>query len=382
MASRPLVQVHAVDQDGQAVGQVLLPAVFRAPIRPDIVHFVHTNIAKNKRQPYAVAVEAGHQTSAESWGTGRAVARIPRVSGGGTHRAGQGAFGNMCRGGRMFAPTKTFRRWHRKVNQNQRRFAVASALAATALPALVIARGHRVESVPEIPLVVADGVESFTKTKDAVALLKRVAAAADVERVKGSRKLRAGVGKSRNRRFVQRRGPLVVYAQDNGIVKAFRNIPGVELASVDHLNLLQLAPGGHLGRFTIWTKGAFEKLDKIYGTYRHGSEIKSDYHLPLSQMTNPDLNRLINSDEVQSVLKAAGPKRTKRSTIKKNPLRNLNVLLRLNPYAKTLRRRELLTQEVKAKAKSAGKKPAVDKAKLKHLELNKKKFYKNSIAPL
>ena len=67
---------------------------------------MHTGIAKNNRQPYAVKFEAGMQTSAESWGTGRAVSRIPRVPGGGTHRAGQGAFGNMCRGGRMFAPTK------------------------------------------------------------------------------------------------------------------------------------------------------------------------------------------------------------------------------------------------------------------------------------
>lgn len=47
------------------------------------------SIAKNKRQAYAVNVKAGHQTSAESWGTGRAVARIPRVGGGGTHRSGQ-----------------------------------------------------------------------------------------------------------------------------------------------------------------------------------------------------------------------------------------------------------------------------------------------------
>lgn len=83
---------------------------------------VHTNINKNKRQPYAVKYEAGMQTSAESWGTGRAVSRIPRVPGGGTHRAGQGAFGNMCRGGRMFAPTKTWRKWHRKVNVNQKRY--------------------------------------------------------------------------------------------------------------------------------------------------------------------------------------------------------------------------------------------------------------------
>lgn len=46
-------------------------------------------MAKNKRQAYAVSEKAGHQTSAESWGTGRAVARIPRVGGGGTHRSGQ-----------------------------------------------------------------------------------------------------------------------------------------------------------------------------------------------------------------------------------------------------------------------------------------------------
>lgn len=83
----------------------------------------------------------GHQTSAESWGTGRAVARIPRVRGGGTHRSGQGAFGNMCRGGRMFAPTRTWRRWHRKINVNQKRYAICSAIAATGIPAVVMSKG-------------------------------------------------------------------------------------------------------------------------------------------------------------------------------------------------------------------------------------------------
>lgn len=72
-----------------------MPAVFKAPIRQDILQYVHTNMSKNKRQPYAVSRKAGHQTSAESWGTGRAVARIPRVRGGGTHRSGQAAFGNV-----------------------------------------------------------------------------------------------------------------------------------------------------------------------------------------------------------------------------------------------------------------------------------------------
>ncbi len=144
--ARPLVSVINVDS-GEAAEQTALPAVFSAPIRPDIVRTIHTHMAKNKRQAYAVKYEAGHQTSAESWGTGRAVSRIPRVPGGGTHRAGQGAYGNMCRGGRMFAPTKVWRRWHRKININQKRYAVASALAASALPSLVLAHGHRIEQV-------------------------------------------------------------------------------------------------------------------------------------------------------------------------------------------------------------------------------------------
>jgi len=183
----------------------------------------------------------------------------------------------MCRGGRMFAPTKTWRKWHVKVNQNQRRFATVSALAASALPSLVLARGHRIEEVEEVPLVVASAVESFKKTKEAVALLKTINAYSDVVKVSNSRRLRAGKGKMRNRRYRQRRGPLIVYNEDNGIVKAFRNLPGVELVNVRRLNLLQLAPGGHIGRFIIYTEGAFALLDQVFGTFDKASVYKKDY---------------------------------------------------------------------------------------------------------
>lgn len=81
----------------------------------------------------------------------------------------------------------------------------------------------------------------------------------------------------RNRRYVMRKGPLVVFANDEGISRAFRNLPGVEVTSVDRLNLLQLAPGGHLGRFCIWSKAAFEKLDKVFGTATAESEVKKGY---------------------------------------------------------------------------------------------------------
>ncbi|KAI8054363.1 ribosomal protein L4 domain-containing protein [Syncephalis plumigaleata] len=354
-AARPIVNVHAETGKG-TIGTVALPAVFKAPIRPDVVQFVHTNMRKNKRQARAVSDKAGHQTSAESWGTGRAVARIPRVGGGGTHRSGQAAFGNMCRGGRMFAPTKTWRKWHVKLNQNQKRYATVSALAASAIPALVLARGHRIERIEEVPLVVGNGVESITKTRAAVELLKSLNAYRDVVKVSNSRKLRAGKGKLRNRRHRQRRGPLIVYKEDNGITRAFRNLPGVELANVRRLNLLQLAPGGHLGRFIIWTQGAFEMLDKVFGTYRKSAALKRDYNLPSHSMSNPDLMRLLQSDEIRSALKTAGPARTKRAPgQKKNPLRNTQAMLRLNPYAQAFRRQEILGREKAAALKAAGK---------------------------
>lgn len=49
---------------------------------------MHANLSKNTRQAHGVDPRAGMKHAAESWGTGRAVARIPRVSGSGTHRAG------------------------------------------------------------------------------------------------------------------------------------------------------------------------------------------------------------------------------------------------------------------------------------------------------
>merc|ERR1711924_515671 len=210
---------------------------------------------------------------------------IPRVPGGGTHRAGQGAFGNMCRGGRMFNPTKTWRKWHRKINVNQRRYAVCSALAASALPSLVMARGHKIDNVAECPVVVEGGVEACDKTSKDMKILESLGALDDIEKCKDSRQVRSGKGKMRNRRYVQRRGPLVVFAEDNGLKKAMGNISGVEVCDVSRLNLLQLAPGGHLGRFVIFTEQAFAALDGLYGG-KNGtlSTEKKGYRVPRTMM--------------------------------------------------------------------------------------------------
>merc|ERR1712057_5456 len=357
-AARPCVTIQGAGTDDKP-SQVAMPSVFLAPIRPDVVHFVHSNMSKNRRQAYAVSKDAGHQTSAESWGTGRAVARIPRVPGGGTHRAGQGAFGNMCRGGRMFNPTKTWRKWHRKINVNQRRYAICSALAASALPSLVMARGHKVEQVPEVPLVV-DSLDC-DKTLKAKKLLEEYGAYDDVAKSKASHSIRSGKGKMRNRRHVQRRGPLVILTEEaikQGAGKAYRNLSGVEVACVERLNLLQLAPGGHLGRFCVWSKDAFERLDAIYGTHRAKSEEKKGYQPPRAMMSNADLPRVINSAEVQAKARPAKSS-TKFHRIKKNPLKNLGVMIKLNPYAKCLKRSKSIKKQFKPTEALKAQKKAV-----------------------
>jgi len=188
-----------------------------------------------------------------------------------------------------------------------------------------------------VPLVVADNVQAFTRTKQAVGLLKALKAWKDVEKVYKSKRLRAGKGKMRNRRKKQKLGPLVVYGKDNGITRAFRNIPGVSLLNVSKLNLLRVAPGGHLGRFTIWTESAFAKLDDLYGTWASKSKHKLNYNLPKSIMTTTDLTRLLKSEEIQRAIRAP-MKRIKRYHQKKNPLKNVRVMLRLNPYAAVIKR--------------------------------------------
>ncbi len=228
-----------------------------------------------------------------------------------------------------------------RCSNHHRRFATASALAASSNAALLMARGHHVSTVPEVPLVISSTAfadAALAKTQAALALLKTVGAGPDVDKVKKSRKLRAGKGKMRGRRHRQRRGPLVVYEPEKDgkeLVRGFRNIPGVETSSVYALNLLQLAPGGHLGRFIVWTSSAFAALDKIYGSTTEPSALKRDFLLPSPVVKQPDIGKLINSAEVQAVLRPVrGGAITKRTMVqKKDPLKNRQIMLRLNPYA-------------------------------------------------
>merc|ERR1712087_262148 len=181
-----------------------------------------------------------------------------------------------------------------------------------------------------------------------------------------SKSSRAGSNKQRYSRFKMAKGPLIVYGDSNPKVKqCARNLPGVGTCSVHRLNLLQLAPGGHLGRFVVFTQDAFKHLNTVFGTYREKGIEKGGYSLNRNLMACADLARIINSDQVQGKLRHTRVNPIKRRTTKKNPLKNKTHMQQLNPYSKVQR-------ELNKKAAEQAKKDRLASLKKKHSKAGRK----------
>jgi len=252
--------IKVFNLDGKPVEKIKLPPIFETPVRPDVIKRAVLAIQSARFQPKGRDPMAGKRTTAESRGVGLGIARIPRIKG----PAARGAFAPGTVGGRLAHPPTPEKKIVKKIPKKEKRLALYSAIAATASKETVASRGHAIEGVPQIPLVVVDEFEGLKKTKDVEETLIKLGVLADLYRVKESTKVRAGKGKFRGRRMKQAVGPLIVVAEDRGIGEAARNIPGVDVVSVGELNAEVLAPGAHPGRLTIWTKGAIEALNKMY----------------------------------------------------------------------------------------------------------------------
>jgi large subunit ribosomal protein L4e len=186
--------------------------------------------------------------------------RLPRELPGG------GGLGKVRRipqskGGRRAHPPRG-RDWTKKLNFKEYILALRSAIAATTDKTLVAARGHLLEAVPEIPLIVEDKFESQKKTKDVLGILAALGVGADLERAQ-EKKVRAGRGKLRGRRYKKKKSILIVVGKDSGIKKGAKNIPGVDIVEVAELDVEMLAPGTHAGRLTLWTESAIKNIGKV-----------------------------------------------------------------------------------------------------------------------
>ncbi|MDI6819383.1 MAG: 50S ribosomal protein L4 [Candidatus Hodarchaeaceae archaeon] len=254
------MKVHVFSLDGKPLEEIELPPIFEEELRPDVVRRAVISAQTARLQPWGTDVTAGKRTSAETWGKGHGVARVRRVKGSRYPAAGRGAFVPHTVGGRRAHPPKVERVLPERINKRERRLAVRSAIAATKEKQLVSSRGHVVDGVAELPLVVSDELEGLKKSSQAKEVLQKLGVWQDVERVIKSRKVRAGRGKMRGRRRRRAVGPLIVVGENRGIEHAASNLPGVEVATLSNLNAERLAPGGMSGRLTVWTKSAIQKL--------------------------------------------------------------------------------------------------------------------------
>lgn len=257
------------------------------------------------------------------------------------------------------------------MNLTQRRHALASAVAATACAPLVMARGHRVLGVSQLPLVLDDAVGQVSRTKDAIALLKSLGLWEDVRRVMSNKHLRCGKGKLRDRRHKMRRGPLFVVDEGcESLRRATRNVTGVDMCNVNRLNIRSLAPGGHLGRLCVWTQSAFNSLEKHFGSGKGTAPTKKGYRLQHDVVTSADLSGLINSDAIQSVVNQAKTQAKRTQGTKANPLRNRRAMAKLNPYSTVLRALRQKNAGLKKKITKADKKTKAARSKVAKKSLN------------
>ena len=246
--------------DGSEVGELILPELFETPLRPDVIKRAFLAVQSLSFQPQGRDLMAGKRTSARYLGTGLGLARVPREPT--TRRA---RFAPMTVKGRRAHPPVPWKKIVKAIPKKEKKLAMRSAIAATANRELVAKRGHVVDLVPSLPLIASDKIQAIDRTSEAVELFMRLGLWPDVLRAKESRKIRAGKGKMRGRRYKQAIGPLVVVGEDRGIIRAVRNLPGVDAVLARNLNVLLLAPGAHPGRLTLWTEGAIRVVDELWG---------------------------------------------------------------------------------------------------------------------
>jgi large subunit ribosomal protein L4e len=239
------------DLNGEESGTVDLPEVFETAYRPDLIRRAVLAAQANRKQAYGADKYAGMRTPAESMGSGRGMAHVPREN-------GQGARVPQTVGGRKAHPPKAEKEQGKSINKKERQLAIRSAIAATADPELVAERGHQFDEDLDLPLVVSDEFEDLLKTKEVVSFLEAVGVHQDVERSENNRKVKAGQGKLRGRKYTRPKSILFVTSEEPS--KAARNLAGADVVTASEVNAEDLAPGTHAGRLTVFTESAVEEV--------------------------------------------------------------------------------------------------------------------------
>jgi large subunit ribosomal protein L4e len=255
-------KINVYNLEGQVKTSLDLPLIFNIAPRMDLIRFAcEVSTSKNK-QVQGRDKRAGLRNTAKGWGTGHGMSRAPRIQGSGFSTARNVGRVPYAKGGRTTHPIKTEKKLEKKINNKTKKLSLISAISASGNQYWIKQRGYFVEKIPEIPLVIDDKLQTVKKTREIYEILCDLGLSKDLLKIKNTKKIRPGKGKRRGRKYKIRKGPLLVIKDDFGIVKASKNLLGLDISKVDDLSVELLAPGAMPGRFIIWTQSAFSELNK------------------------------------------------------------------------------------------------------------------------
>lgn len=248
---------------------ISLDKAFSKPVREDLIRRAVKSEQASMRQPYGTDPEAGKKTSAVYRGRrgirhammNREMARMKRITSTRTLYM-RARFVPQAVKGRKAHPPKPEKVWDRKINKKERIAALLSAASATTQREWVEKRGHDIQYVKHIPLVVEDRLQEINVIKDFRQVIDNIGLAEELKRLE-AKKVRSGKGTMRGRRYKKKRGMLFIVGEDKGFSRVARNFPGVEVAEARNLGVEMLAPGTHPGRLCVWTESAVKSMEEL-----------------------------------------------------------------------------------------------------------------------
>lgn len=252
------------DINGKVEKSIELPKIFHGEFREDIVRRALLAEQSHRYQSQSHDVMAGLRTTAvyvgnyKSYRTGRhmGISIRPR------QRLGGGAQGDVRRipsatKGRRAHPHKLEKIIVENINKKEYQLAIRSAIAGSADEKLIKNR-HSFEG-KSFPIVIDNKLEAVTKAKQLMIILNFLGLKSDLKRSHKPRLQKGLKRSSKNRRY--RKSVLIVVKEGKGVMNAGKNIPGVDVCSINNLTIEKLAPGA-MPRIAIWTEDAVREVEK------------------------------------------------------------------------------------------------------------------------
>lgn len=254
------------NKSGKSTKEVALPKNFTSKIRPDILAKVFEVQKLIYSQQYGSKPNAGAGYSASGiikhkrhdWKSSynKGISRIPRkiMSRNGSSFNWVGATVSNTRGGRRPHSPTSLKNVFSKINKKEYIIAMNSAFSAT-----IDKEYLSLKYSEEINSGLIFEKEILTlKSKELFSLFEKLLGETFKKALK-KKKVRAGRGKTRGRKYKRNAGLLFVIGNEESMKRK-----GIDVINVTNLKISDLAPNGEPGRLVFYTEKAIKEIGEFF----------------------------------------------------------------------------------------------------------------------